>query len=178
MPQNAGSSGVTIGVDVGGTFTDVVCYGPGDAIRVVKIPTSKADPSRAILGAVDYARENWDVPAEAINRFIHGTTIATNAVLERKGARTGLLVTKGFRDTLEIGRQLREDMYSVILHPETPVFLASRGLRLEVAERLDAEGRVVTPLDRQSVIDAAERLVAAGVEAIGICFLFSFMDAT
>ncbi|MER9567218.1 hydantoinase/oxoprolinase family protein [Mesorhizobium sp. M0571] len=178
MPQTTGSSDVTIGVDVGGTFTDVVCYGPGNAIRVVKIPTTKADPSRAILSAVDFARENWDVPAEAIKRFMHGTTTATNAVLERKGARTGILVTKGFRDILEIGRQLREDMYSVILHPETPVFLASRGLRLEVDERLDAAGKVVTPLDPQSVIDAAERLVAAGVEAIGICFLFSFLDPT
>ncbi|RWP56305.1 MAG: hydantoinase/oxoprolinase family protein [Mesorhizobium sp.] len=178
MPQTTGSSDVTIGIDVGGTFTDVVCYGPGNAIRVVKIPTTKADPSRAILSAVDFARENWDVPAEAIKRFMHGTTTATNAVLERKGARTGLLVTKGFRDILEIGRQLREDMYSVILHPETPVFLASRGLRLEVDERLDAAGKMVTPLDPQSVIDAAERLVAAGVEAIGICFLFSFLDPT
>ncbi|MBN9551968.1 MAG: hydantoinase/oxoprolinase family protein [Alphaproteobacteria bacterium] len=178
MSHTAASSGVTIGVDVGGTFTDVVCHGPGDAIRVVKIPTSKADPSRAILSAVDFARDHWGVPVEAIGRFIHGTTTATNAVLEHKGARTGLLVTKGFRDILEIGRQLREDMYSVILHPETPVFLASRGLRLEVDERLDAKGRVVTPLDRQSVIDAVDRLVGAGVEAVGVCFLFSFIDPT
>jgi N-methylhydantoinase A/oxoprolinase/acetone carboxylase beta subunit len=174
--SHAGSPSVTIGVDVGGTFTDVVCHGPGDSIRVVKIPTSKADPSRAILSAVDFARENWDIPVDAVERFIHGTTIATNAVLEHKGARIGLLVTRGFRDILEIGRQLREDMYSVILHPETPVFLASRGLRLEVDERLDAKGRVVTPLYRQSVVDAVDKLVESGVEAVGICFLFSFVD--
>lgn len=167
---------ITIGVDVGGTFTDVVCKGPGDAFRIVKIPTSKSDPSRAIIEAVAFAESAWEVPAAAITRFCHGTTTATNAVLERKGARIGLLTTKGFRDIIEIGRQLREDMYSVLLHPETPVFLAERGMRLEIDERLDAKGTVITPINAQDVARAADELVANGAEAIAICFLFSFLD--
>lgn len=110
--------GIEIGVDIGGTFTDVVCRLPDGATRIAKIPTSRGDPSKAVLAALDMARTAWGVEPGAITRFTHGTTVATNAVLERKGARIGLIAPEGFRDVLEIGRQMRRQMYDLVLRPE------------------------------------------------------------
>ena len=115
--------------------------------------------------------------ADAISRFAHGTTVATNAVLERKGARIGLIATEGFRDVLEIGRQMRHQMYDLVLRPETPVFLAPGRYRKEVRERLDAQGEVLVPLDEASVrARAGAELAAQDVQAIAVCLLFSFLD--
>jgi N-methylhydantoinase A len=170
------SSGFEIGVDIGGTFTDVVCREPGGRMRLMKVPTTRADPSEAVLRSLAAMRESWSLDASRIARFSHGTTVATNAVLERKGARIGIITTAGFRDIIEIGRQLRRAVYSVVLEPDTPGFLAPGKFRREVAERLSATGEVVTPLDEQAVIKAADELVATGAEAIAICFLFSFLN--
>jgi len=167
-----------IGVDIGGTFTDIVCRGADGSVRIAKLPTTRGDPSRAVLAALDMARDEWGVPPSAISRFVHGTTVATNAVLERKGARIGLITTEGFRDVLEIGRQMRRQMYDLVLRPETPVFLASRRYRREVRERIDAQGHVLIPLDEDSVQHAVGDLVAADVQAIAVCLLFSFLDPT
>src|SRR6185369_6087646 len=109
-----------IGVDIGGTFTDVVCRLADGTVRIAKLPTTSGDPSRAVLDALRMAEREWHVAPSNITRFVHGTTVATNAVLERKGARIGLITTEGFRDVLEIGRQNRHDVYSVMLEPETP----------------------------------------------------------
>ena len=98
------TAGARVGVDIGGTFTDIVLRRPGEPVRVIKIPTTRGDPSQAVLKAVDHMRRAWSVDPREITRFLHGTTVATNAVLERKGARIGLLATAGFRDVLEIGR--------------------------------------------------------------------------
>ncbi len=168
--------GYEIGIDVGGTFTDVVCRGDDGSVRIAKLPTTRDDPSHAVLAALEMARLDWGVPAAAITRFVHGTTAATNAVLERKGARIGLIATEGFRDVLEIGRQMRHQMYDLVLRPETPVFLAPGRYRKEVRERLDARGRVLVPLDEDSVHQAVAELVAQGVRAIAVCLLFSFLD--
>src|SRR5262245_39295335 len=165
-----------IGVDIGGTFTDVVCREAGRALRVIKVPTTRHDPSEAVMKAIAELGERWGIGAGEVRRFAHGTTVATNAVLERKGARIGLLTTAGFRDVLEIGRQLRGDVYRVILDPETPVFLAPRRYRREIPERIDADGAVVTALDEAAVLRAADELVGRGVEAIAISFLFSFRN--
>ena len=168
--------GYEIGIDVGGTFTDVVCRGADGSVRIAKLPTTRDDPSQAVLAALEKARRDWDVPPDAITRFAHGTTAATNAVLERKGARIGLITTEGFRDVLEIGRQMRHQMYDLVLRPETPVFLAPGRYRKEVRERLDAQGRVLIPLDDDSVRRAVTELVESGVQAIAVCLLFSFLD--
>jgi N-methylhydantoinase A len=166
-----------VGVDVGGTFTDVVCR-DGGSLRLVKIPTTRGNPSAGIGKALAHMARDWQVPAAAIRRFVHGTTAATNAVLERKGARTGLITTQGFKDVLEIGRQSRTRMYDLILDPETPVFLAPGARRREVPERVAADGSVLTALDERALLREADALVADGVQALAISFLFSFVNPT
>jgi N-methylhydantoinase A len=170
------SSSYEIGVDIGGTFTDVVCRDPTGALRYVKIPTTRGDPGVGVARAVAHMKQAWGIDPGAVARFVHGTTIATNAVLERKGATVGLITTEGFRDVLEIGRQNRSGLYDVILTPQTPVFLAPGRRRLEVPERIAADGSIVTPLDEPALHAAVAQLVADGVEAIAVCFLFSFIN--
>jgi N-methylhydantoinase A len=166
-----------VGVDVGGTFTDVVARRPGGAFRTMKVPTTRSDPGRAVLASLQLMRERWGIEPSAIGRFVHGTTVATNAVLERKGARVGLVTTRGFKDVLEIGRQFRRDMYEAIIKVQPPVFLAPGEMRKEVAERVASDGTVLTPLDEADLHRAVDELVAAGAEAIAIVFLFSFANA-
>jgi N-methylhydantoinase A len=171
-----GNSAIEIGVDIGGTFTDVVCRSGDGKLRFVKVPSTRSDPSQAVLKSIEYMERTWQLAAGQIARFAHGTTVATNAVLERKGAKIGLITTEGFKDVLEIGRQMRHAMYAVILDSETPTFLAPGARRKEVRERLSEKGEVLVPLDEASVRKAADALVADGVEAIAICFLFSFLN--
>ncbi len=165
-----------IAVDIGGTFTDVVCREPDGGLRIVKVPTTRDDPSVGVRLAIDLATTEWGVAAQAIGRFVHGTTVATNAILERKHARIGIITTAGFKDVLELGRQKRRAMYDLALEPETPVFLAPGERRKEVAERVAASGEVVTPLDEAALGTAVDDLVAQGVESVAVCFLFSFVD--
>jgi len=165
-----------IGVDTGGTFTDLVCRKAGEREWILKVPSTPEDPSRAVLDGLWQILDLAAATPNQITRFVHGTTVATNAVLERQGAVTGLLTTAGFRDVLEIGRQLRTAIYDLELDPETPVFLSPGARRMEVQERLSASGEVLVPLDEDAVMAAAERLVAEGCEAIAICFLFSFLN--
>src|SRR5690348_15445223 len=99
-----------IGVDIGGTFTDVVCRDARGATRLVKIPTTRRNPSAGVKAAMAYMRHEWRVSPDEIARFVHGTTVATNAVIEAKGASIGLLTTAGFKDVLEIGRQMRHSV--------------------------------------------------------------------
>lgn len=157
-----------VGVDTGGTFTDLVLLQEGK-IRVHKILSTPDDPSRAILQGLANlsAVENLDA-------LVHGSTVATNAVLERKGVRTGLITTAGFRDVLEIGRQTRPKLYDLRVQKEPP--LVPRALRIEVIERLNELGEVLIPLDEASLKAAIEQLQAANVEAVAICLLFSFAN--
>ena len=165
-----------IGVDIGGTFTDVVVRRPGAATRIMKVPSTRKDPSLAVLQALERMRTDWGLAPQQVARFVHGTTVATNAVLERKGACVGLITTDGFRDVLEIGRQMRHQMYDLALDPETPTFLAPGRFRREVRERVGANGEVLHPLDEAAVAAAADALVAAGARAIAVVFLFSFLN--
>jgi N-methylhydantoinase A len=166
----------SVGVDIGGTFTDVVCAGDDGSLRLVKIPTTRSNPSEGVGVALRHMGREWRVKPADIRRFVHGTTVATNAILERRGGRVGLLATEGFRDILEIGRQSRREMYALKLHAETPVFLAPRALRREVRERVSATGEIVMHLDEPSVERALAELVEQGVDAIAISFLFSFLN--
>jgi N-methylhydantoinase A/oxoprolinase/acetone carboxylase beta subunit len=167
-----------IGIDIGGTFTDVVCRLDDGSVRIAKIPTTRGDPSLAVLAALEMAGREWAVSPAEITRFVHGSTVATNAVLERKGARIGLITTEGFKDVLEIGRQMRHQMYDLVLKQETPVFLAPGRFRKEVGERIDAEGKVLRALDEASVGKALDELAALDVRAIAVCLVFSFLNPT
>ena len=167
-----------VAVDIGGTFTDVVGRDASGRLRYFKLPTTRKDESLAVLEAVRRIREQWGVEPGNITRFVHGTTVATNAILERRGAKVGLLTTQGFKDVLEIGRQMRHRMYDVVLSSETPSFLVPGSLRKEVPERIGADGAIVTPLDEAALLARVDELVKTGVEAIAICFLFSFVNPT
>src|SRR5215468_7736403 len=170
------NGGLSIGVDIGGTFTDVVVRRRGAVTRIMKIPSTRGDPSIAVLAALAQMEANWALKPADVARFVHGTTVATNAVLERKGARVGLITTRGFRDVLEIGRQMRHQMYDLALEPETPTFLAPGRRRREIRERIGPAGEVLEALDEAAVAAAADELVAAGVQAIAVAFLFSFLN--
>jgi len=171
-----GVHGVEIGVDIGGTFTDVVSRDATGATRLVKIPTTRRDPSAGVRAALELMQRDWAIPSSSIARFVHGTTVATNAVLEAKGAKIGLLTTEGFKDVLEIGRQMRHAMYDLVLRPEAAGFLVPGALRKEVRERVTAEGAVLVPLDEASVERAVAELKAEGVSAIAVILLFSFLN--
>jgi N-methylhydantoinase A len=168
--------GLSIGVDIGGTFTDVVIRRPGAPTRIMKVPTTRGDPSLAVLAALAQMETDWNLPAAQVRRFVHGTTVATNAVLERKGACVGLITTRGFRDVLEIGRQMRHQMYDLALDPETATFLAPGRFRREVAERIGPKGEVLAPLDEDGLARTADELVAGGAQTIAVVFLFSFLN--
>ena len=175
MPDSLAQD-VAVGIDTGGTFTDFVCRVPGEAERQVKIPSTPADPSQAIIDGVRYMAEHWGIDPRRIGRFIHGTTVGTNAVLEGKGARIGLLATEGFGDVIEIGRQLRDPMYQVRIVSTAPRFLLPGARRKEIPERVDAQGNVLVALDEDAVRAAAAALVGDGVECIAVCYLFSFLN--
>lgn len=165
-----------IGIDIGGTFTDIVCRSSDGAFLTLKTPTTREDPSIAVLKTLNALALDGVLSLGDIARFTHGTTVATNAVLERKGARVGVIMTKGFRDVLEIGRQSRRQMYEPIVTTQTPVFLAPRSMRREVPERIARDGAVITPLDEGDLRMVVAELVDAGAEALSIVFLFSFVN--
>lgn len=167
---------VAIGIDIGGTFTDVVMREESGKTRLAKIPSTRDDPSVAVKRMLDSLGSTWQISAEAVTHFVHGTTVATNAVLERKGAKVGLLATEGFTDVLEIGRQNRQQLYDLVIRQQTPVFLCPGALRRGVLERIGPDGAVLKPLDRSSLESAVDELVAQGVQSIAVCFLFSFVN--
>src|SRR5690348_10572483 len=166
-----------IGFDVGGTFTDFTLHHTVTGeLRHFKVPSTPADPSEAIeTGLRTLMAELRAQPAE-VSFIGHGTTVATNMVIERRGVPTGLITTRGFRDVLEIGRQVRPHLYDYSVR--TPAPLVPRESRLEVAERIDAAGDVLMPLDEAAVAVAADALAAQGVQAIAICFLHSYLNDT
>lgn len=162
---------------MGGTFTDVVLVDESGRPRIDKIPSSRSELTTPISALLEHKLPRWGIPAESLARFVHGTTVATNAVLERRGARIGLITTHGFRDILEIGSVKRlSQVYKDVLDPVTPGFLCPRRLRKGVRERTEADGSVSLPLDEGDFNRAVDELVAAGVEAVAICFLFSFLN--
>ena len=160
-----------IGVDIGGTFTDLVTF--DSATGGLAMSKSFTTPADRTDGVLDVLAEDG-VALSAVSQFVHGTTTATNAVVERKGGRVGLISTAGFRDTLEIMRINRERHYD--LQWASPVPLVPRRLRFEATERMDYRGRIVTPLDTGALAATVAEMRAAAVESIAVCFLFSFMN--
>ena len=168
-----------IGIEVGGTFTDLIAVGPkGTVVATGKVLSTPADPSKGVLTALGSMNATGADTTESGTEtlLVHGSTVATNAVLERKGATVGLLATEGFADLLELQRQDREQIYD--LHYRKPVPLVSRQHTREVAERIDASGVVVRSLKLGAALDAAGELQAAGVTAIAVCLLHSYKNPT
>ncbi len=163
----------TLAIDIGGTFTDVVLREHASGIlSVAKVLTQSPDPS---VGVLEGVKEMLDgVSPGAISRAVHGTTLVTNALIERRGAKIGLIATAGFRDALEIGREGRYDIYDLFLKLPEP--LVERRLRVEVRERLYARGEVMVPLNEEDVVKACEMLREAEVDAVAIAFLHAYVN--
>ena len=170
-----------VGVDVGGTFTDLIYIDEEDGEVVVhKLPSTPADPSLATLQGVDELCERAGITPAQIDHFFHGTTVATNIVLEHTGAKVGMLTTKGYRDILHIARHKRPLSFS--LYQDVPWQkhpLVRRRYRRPITERIIApQGKVLTPLDEDEVRQAVRLLKDEGVESIAVCYLFSFLNPT
>jgi len=164
-----------VGIDIGGTFTDVVILDPASGrTSVGKKLTSTDNPARAVLEVIREMLERDNIASRQVVKAIHGTTLVTNLIIERKGALTGVLTTRGFRDALEIAREMRYDIYDIFL--ELPKPLVPRRRRLEVAERLDNRGQVLIPLTTEEADRAANELLALGVESAAISLLHSFRN--
>jgi N-methylhydantoinase A len=167
---------VQIAIDIGGTFTDVVAR-EDDRTVATKVPTTPENLIRGVRRGIEEILTETAGGRADVDRFVHGTTAATNAVIERTGGTVGVLMTEGFRDTLAIGRQKREDMYDLFLDEQTPTFLAPRERRVEIPERVGPGGEVLAELDEDAVVDAVDSLVEAhDVDAIAVCYLFSFAN--
>ena len=162
-----------IAVDIGGTFTDFVLEA-GDRRLTHKLLTTPRAPERAVLDGLPALLARAGISATNVETIVHGTTLATNAIIERKGARTAMLVTRGFRDAVEMAFENRFEQYDVFLDKPAP--LVPRELRLEVPERLDARGSVLVPLDEAAVARHAESLANAGIEAVAVCFMHAYAD--
>ncbi len=166
-----------IGIDVGGTFTDIVLIDDvSGQIHYTKVLTTHENLAEGVIGGIDKMLRMIGTSFDQVEYMVHGTTIGTNALIERKGARTGLITTEGMRDVLEIGRIERPDAGLYDIFVDTPAPLVPRYLRREIRERVSADGQVVVPLDEDAAREAIYFLKEQGVESIAISFLFSFRN--
>ena len=164
-----------LGVDIGGTFTDLVVIDDATGTaRVGKVLTTAKDPAHGVEEGIHALLDEAGVRSDAVRAVVHGTTLATNALIERKGAKTALLTTEGFRDALEIRREGRYDMYDLFIDPPPP--LVPRHLRREVPERLLADGSILKTLDEAAARRALAELAREGVEALAICLLHAYVN--
>jgi N-methylhydantoinase A len=168
---------VRVGVDVGGTFTDLVLHDPRrDLVRTGKLLTTPDDPSEAIVAGIQRLLKETGLKAADLHSIVNGTTLVTNTVIERTGAAVGLITTEGFRDVIEVGRETRYDLYDLFL--EAPPTLVPRYRRREIRERMDFEGQVLVPLDEAAVAATAREMVERDdVEAIAISFLHAYRNS-
>ena len=166
---------IRIGVDVGGTNTDICAIDEATGeLMVYKLPSSLKDQSQAVVGGVRKIVEKYGLDYEDVDRFIHGTTVATNAILESRGARTALITTKGFRDLLEIGRQKRPDLYDLQMD-KAPV-LIPRDLRFELTERMNYKGEILEALSDEEILALIEKLKEKKAEAVAVLFLNAYLN--
>jgi N-methylhydantoinase A len=176
MSERAGK--LRIGIDVGGTFTDVAAVDAAGRVTIAKAPSTPKDPADGVLDGLALLAEALGLDVAELfartERIVHGTTVATNALLERKGARIGLLTTRGHRDVIEMREGLKDDRYNLRMAP--PVPLVARRLRLGVPERLRFDGAVSIPLDTHGLETALRVLDRSGVEAVAVCYLHSYRN--
>ena len=167
-----------VGIDVGGTFTDLVAVDDFGRTTLAKVPSTPADPSIGVLDGLQLLADELGLGRAALlaetDRIVHGTTVATNALIERRGAKVGLLTTVGHRDVIEMREGLKDDRYNLRLPP--PAQLVPRKLRLGVRERMRADGRVEIALDQASLDRAIAVLERERVEAVAVCYLHSWRD--
>jgi N-methylhydantoinase A len=167
--------GISLGIDIGGTFTDLLVHlDDSGAYFSHKELTTPDDPTRGVVTGLRtlFSRESLDFAA--VRRVVHATTLFTNALIERKGAPTGLITTAGFRDVLEIGRERKYDLYDIFA--ELPEPLVGRPLRVQVPERVAPDGRIEIALDLHALREQVEQLIAAGVTSIAVVFLHSYAN--
>ncbi len=163
-----------IGVDIGGTFTDLVLIEDGGRVLHGKVASTPRAPEEAVLEGISVLVERAGLAVADIAEIVHGTTVGSNTLLQKVGARTGLITTRGFRDVLEIGRLRTPNMFD--LQWEKPVPLVRRRHRLEVSERIAADGAVLVPLDEEELVAAAQALVGEGIESLALCFINSYRN--
>jgi N-methylhydantoinase A/oxoprolinase/acetone carboxylase beta subunit len=164
------------GVDIGGTFTDCVVISESSGeMWLDKVLTTKSDPSDGFMECVERLTKRLHLDPVQIRSIVHATTVATNALLEREGAKTALLVTKGFGDILEIARQIRYELYNLQTEKVRP--LVPRRLCFEIPERVAADGKILWPLEEQAIKNAAAEIVRAGVDSVAVCFLHSYQNS-
>ena len=166
-----------LGIDIGGTFTDIVVYDTASGRQAShKELTTHDDPSRGVMAAIDRVIREHNIPPASIARVVHATTLFTNALIERKGAVTGLITTRGFRDTLEIGRERKYELYDIAIQ-QARAAGAARPSRLEVAERMLVDGRVLTPTRRGRAASPLPSVsVALGATSLAVVFLHSYAN--
>ena len=175
MTKPALSQRYRAGVDIGGTFTDLIVVDTeSGAFSIGKVLTTPADPSLAVESVLVETFGPAQIATSQVQHLIHGTTLVTNAVIERKGARTALLTTQGFRDSIEIGRENRYDLYDLMLEQPRP--LVPRHLRFDIPQRTLATGATAQPLDEAHITRLAQELAANDLEAVAVVFLHSFTN--
>lgn len=175
MTARAQDVSVRVAVDIGGTFTDIALLDGAGIIHQSKVSSTPDDPSRAVVQGVAALLAELRIAPAQVAEVLHGTTVGSNTILQRTGARTGLITTRGFRDVLEIGRIRMPDMFDLTWDKPKP--LVPRRHRLEVDERMAADGSVIRPLDEAGVIAAGRELVEAGIEAVAVAFINSYRNA-
>jgi N-methylhydantoinase A len=169
------SKNMKLGIDIGGTFTDLVLLNEKTGeLHFAKTLTTYPNPADGILTGTQDLLTKTQVLAQEISEIVHGTTLVTNAVIERKGAKTGLITTQGFEDVLEIGREMRYDIYDLNLTIPEP--LVPRNLRLGVSERVNKNGEAIKPLNIKELEKVIQQLMAQNIQAVGVCFLHSFTN--
>ncbi len=164
-----------LGIDIGGTFTDFVLYDEkSEGIFFAKSLTTYPDPTNGIFNGIEELEKRFGLDISKVETIVHGTTLVTNAIIERKGAKTALVSTRGFEDVLEIGRELRYDIYDLFLTMPKP--LISRDLRIGITERVDTHGNVVTPLRKSELASISQLIEKEDVQAVAVCLLNSFAN--
>lgn len=164
-----------LGIDIGGTFTDLVLYDDNEQVlKFAKTLTTYPDPSQGIFNGIEDLISRFNMSLQNLEAIVHGTTLITNAVIERKGCKTAFISTKGFEDVLEIGREMRYDIYDLFLSMPKP--LVPRNLRYGITERVDQKGEVLCPIDKNELKNLGLKLKEERIEAVGVCLMNSFAN--